>query len=79
MSVVMKRSCNSSIKVEDDKITFNSFVLTIDKTRFKEFKKISKDYFVGDIPDRNARVLEHIIELALVHYGKEDPSPEGEE
>ena len=75
----MKRSCNSSIKVEDDRIIFNSFVLTIDKTRYKEFKKISKDYLVGDIPDRNARVLEHIIELALVHYGRPDSLKEADQ
>ena len=69
MSVVMKRSCNSSIKVENDKITFNSFVLTIDKKRYKEFKIISDNVMISpDTPDRNARILEHILELGLVHY-----------
>ena len=72
MSVIMKRSCNSNITVKDDKIIFNSFVLTIDKLRYEEFKIISDKYLIAsDTPDRNARVLEHIIELGLVHFAAE--------
>jgi len=72
MSVIMKRSCNSNITVKDDKIVFNSFVLTIDKHRYEEFKIIADNYVIDpETPDRNARVLEHIIELGLVHYAAE--------
>ena len=69
MTVIVKRSCNSNVRVKDDSIVFNSFVLKIDGERYKEFKTISDKVMIDpNAPDRNARVLEHILELGLVHY-----------
>ena len=52
MSVVMKRSCNSNVTVKDDKIVFNSFVLTIDNLRYEEFKIIADNYQIApETPD----------------------------
>ena len=80
MSVEIKRSCNSSVTVRDDSITFNSFVIKIDKLRFEEFKTISEKVQIApEAPDRNVRILEHILELALVHYSGEMSGEEEEE
>ncbi len=80
MSVIMKRSCNSNVTVKEDSITFNSFVLKIDGLRFEEFKTIANHVrFEPDRPDRNVRILEHILELALVHYAGEMAAEENEE
>ena len=80
MSVIMKRSCNSNVTVKEDSITFNSFVLKIDGLRFEEFKTIANYVnFEPDRPDRNVRILEHILELALVHYAREMTAEGNEE
>lgn len=38
--ITIKRSCNSNIRVMEDKILFNSFSITIDGEDYEKFKKL---------------------------------------
>lgn len=40
MTVIIKRSCNSNVRVAEDKILFNAFSIAIDGEEFEKFKKI---------------------------------------
>ncbi len=79
MSVVIKRSCNSSILRKDEKITFNSWIISLDekdRIRFAAIVKrlLDNGMFSPDLPDVEGKILAHILEIGLVHM-----TTEGEE
>ena len=77
MTCIIKRSCNSSILRKEEKITFNSWIITIegkDRTRFAAIvKRLIDDGMVSpDLPDVEGKVLGHILEIGLVHMTTEE-------
>ena len=77
MSVTIKRSCNSSILRKDEKITFNSWIITLDekdRIRFAAIVKrlLDKGFFTPDLPDVEGKILAHILEIGLVHMTTEE-------
>lgn len=79
MSVEIKRCCNSSILRKEEKITFNSWIITLDekdRIRFAAIVKrlLDKGFFSPELPDVEGKILAHILEIGLVHM-----TTEGEE
>ena len=74
MSIEIKRSCNSNIQRKDDKIVFNSFIITLtndDLTNFRRIRDIfdRENRMVG-LPDREAKILALMLEIGMVDYVK---------
>lgn len=74
MSVEIKRSCNSNIQRKDDKIVFNSFIITLtgeDLTCFRRIRDLfdAENRFAG-VPDREAKILALMLEIGMVDYVK---------
>lgn len=77
MSVTIKRSCNSSILRKDEKITFNSWIISLDgkdRDRFATIVKrlLDNGMFSPDLPDVEGKILAHIFEIGLVHMTTEE-------
>ena len=77
MSVTIKRSCNSSILRKEERITFNSWIITLeekDKIRFAAIVKrlLDKGFYSPDLPDVEGKILAHILEVGLVHMTTEE-------
>ena len=72
MSVEIKRSCNSNIQRKDDKIVFNSFIITLTNDDLTNFRRI-RDIFdrknrLSDLPDREAKILAFMLEIGMIRY-----------
>ena len=65
--IIVKRSCNSSNRVDDDKIVFNSFIIEMTGHHAKRFAALQKWMMDDDKFDRvlMARMLENIIDEGL--------------
>ena len=77
MTVTIKRSCNSSILRKDEKITFNSWIITIEgksRSRFAAVVKrqIDDGMISPELPDVEGKILAHILEIGLVHMTMEE-------
>lgn len=72
MTVIVKRSCNSSNRVEPEKIVFNSFVIEMTNTHAARFEMIH-EYLFDDRFDRveMARTLEEIIDAGMYLMAQE--------
>ena len=66
MTVEIKRCCNSSVKVSDNKITFTAFNISLEGPYKTDFDKIV-DYYINvacydpQMPDLKAKILERIL------------------
>ena len=74
MSVTIKRNCNASVKKEDEKITFSSWSIILTKEDLTNFRRI-KDIFdrenrFSGLPDREAKILELMLEIGMMDYLK---------
>ena len=69
MSVLVKRSCNSSNRIDDDRVIFNSFIIYMTDMQSDRFKAIHKYLHDDNGFDRvlMARTLEEIIDTGLAH------------
>ena len=72
MSIEIKRSCNSNIQRKDDKIVFNSFIITLtndDLTNFRRIRDIfdRENRMVG-LPDREAKILALMLDIGMIKY-----------
>lgn len=77
MSVTVKRSCNSSVLRKEEKISFNSWIITLDekdRTRFAAIvqRLLDKGFYHPDLPDVDAKILAHIFEIGLVHMSESE-------
>lgn len=77
MSVTVKRCCNSSILERESKITFNSWIITLDekdKIRFAAIvnRLFERGFYSPDLPDVDAKILAHIFEIGLVHMSESE-------
>ena len=77
MTVMIKRSCNSSIQRKEEKITFNSWIITIEgksRSRFAAIVKrlIDEGMVSPELPDVEGKILGHILEIGLVHMTTEE-------
>lgn len=74
MSVEIKRSCNSNIQRKDDKIVFNSFIITLtidDLTNFRRIRDIfDRENRLSGLPDREAKILALMLEIGMLQYLK---------
>ncbi len=74
MSVEIKRSCNSNIQRKDDKIVFNSFIITLtndDLTNFRRIRDIfDRENRLNGLPDREAKILALMLEIGMLQYLK---------
>lgn len=74
MSVEIKRSCNSNIQRKDDKIVFNSFIITLtndDLTNFRRIRDIfDRENRLDGLPDREAKILALMLEIGMLQYLK---------
>ena len=72
MSVTIKRSCNSNIQRKDDKIVFNSFIITLtndDLTNFRRIRDIfNRENRLNGLPDREAKILAFMLEIGMIRY-----------
>ena len=72
MSVEIKRSCNSNIQRKDDKIVFNSFIITLtndDLTNFRRIRDIfDKENRLSGLPDREAKILALMLDIGMIKY-----------
>lgn len=72
MSVEIKRSCNSNIQRKDEKIVFNSFIITLtgnDLTNFRRIRDIfDRENRLSGLPDREAKILALMLEIGMVEY-----------
>jgi hypothetical protein len=72
MSVEIKRSCNSNIQRKDDKIVFNSFIITLtgdDLTNFRRIKDIfDRENRFNGLPDREAKILALMLDIGMIKY-----------
>ena len=72
MSAIVRRSCNSSNRVDDDRIVFNSFIIELSNDHARAFGDIHRYLHDDEGFDRvlMARTLEAIIDegiYALMH------------
>lgn len=72
MSVEIKRSCNSNIQRKEDKIVFNSFIITISNDDLTNFRRI-RDIFdrenrLNGLPDREAKILAIMLDIGMIKY-----------
>jgi len=72
MSVLVKRSCSSSNRVEDHRVIFNSFIVDMTDIHAETFIAIHKYLHDDSEFDRvmMARTLEEIIDTGLAYLGK---------
>ena len=74
MTVEIKRSCNSNIQRKDDKIVFNSFIVTLtndDLTNFRRIRDIfDRENRLNGLPDREAKILALMLEIGMLQYLK---------
>ncbi len=74
MTVEIKRSCNSNIQRKDDKIVFNSFIITLtndDLTNFRRIRDIfDRENRLSGLPDREAKILALMLEIGMLQYLK---------
>lgn len=74
MTVEIKRSCNSNIQRKDDKIVFNSFIITLtndDLTNFRRIRDIfDRENRLDGLPDREAKILALMLEIGMLQYLK---------
>ena len=70
--IIVKRSCNSSNRVDDDRIVFNSFIIEMTNEQAKKFAAIHKYLHDDSTFDRvmMARTLEEIIDTGMAHLSK---------
>lgn len=72
MSVEIKRSCNSNIQRKDDKIVFNSFIITLtndDLTNFRRIRDIfDRENRLSGLPDREAKILALMLDIGMIKY-----------
>lgn len=72
MSVEIKRSCNSNIQRKDDKIVFNSFIITLtgdDLTNFRRIRDImDRENRFNGLPDREAKILALMLDIGMIKY-----------
>ena len=72
MSVEIKRSCNSNIQRKDDKIIFNSFIITLtndDLTNFRRIRDIfDRENRLNGLPDREAKILALMLDIGMIQY-----------
>lgn len=72
MSVEIKRSCNSNIQRKDDKIVFNSFIITLtndDLTNFRRIRNIfDRENRLNGLPDREAKILAIMLDIGMIKY-----------
>lgn len=72
MSVEIKRSCNSNIQRKDDKIVFNSFIITLtndDLTNFRRIRDIfDRENRLNGLPDREAKILALMLDIGMIKY-----------
>lgn len=72
MSVTIKRSCNSNIQRKEDKIVFNSFIITLtndDLTNFRRIRDIfDRENRFNGLPDREAKILALMLEIGMIRY-----------
>lgn len=70
--ITVKRSCNSSNRVEPDKIVFNSFIIDLTNVHAARFAMIH-EYFFDDRFDRveMARTLTEIIDIGMYQIAQE--------
>lgn len=72
MSVEIKRSCNSNIQRKDDKIIFNSFIITLtndDLTNFRRIRDIfDRENRLNGLPDREAKILALMLDIGMIKY-----------
>ena len=67
MSAIVRRSCNSSNRVDNDRIIFNSFIIELSNDHAKAFGDIHRYLHDDEIFDRvlMARTLEAIIDEGI--------------
>ena len=72
MSITVRRSCNSSNRVEDDRVIFNSFIVDMTDIHAETFIAIHKYLHDDSGFDRvmMTRTLEEIIDTGLAYLGK---------
>ena len=72
MSVEIKRSCNSNIHRKDDKIVFNSFIITLTGDDLTNFRRISdifdRENRLNGLPDREAKILALMLDIGMIKY-----------
>ena len=72
MSVEIKRSCNSNIQRKEDKIVFNSFIITLtndDLTNFRRIRDImDRENRFNGLPDREAKILTLMLDIGMIKY-----------
>ena len=74
MTIEIKRSCNSNIQRKDDKIVFNSFIITLTNDDLTNFRRIrdnfDKENRLSGLPDREAKILALMLEIGMLQYLK---------
>ena len=72
MSVEIRRSCNSNIQRKEDKIVFNSFIITLtndDLTNFRRIRDIfDRENRFNGLPDREAKILALMLDIGMIKY-----------
>ena len=72
MTVEIKRSCNSNIQRKEDKIVFNSFIITLtndDLTNFRRIRDIfDRENRLNGLPDREAKILALMLDIGMIKY-----------
>ena len=78
--IIVKRQCNSSNVVDEDRVIFNSFTVQLTNEASEKFKAIHKYLHDDDGFDRvlMARTLEEIIDNGLCYLNVLSKTPQEE-
>lgn len=72
MTVIVQRSCASSNRIDDEKITFSSFTINLTRDQRNAFEDIHRYLHDDDNFDRvlMVRTLEEIIDTGIHHLAR---------